>query len=145
MESKVETILAQVMELFMKYGIKSMTMDDIAGKLGISKKTLYNHVSDKRDLVAKVIKEGLNMEKCYFQEIDEAKLNAIDENFEIMRFVKEKINDTHASIYYDIQNTILQHGSSWRNTRKNFYQDGLNKICKKELKKVTIETILPLT
>ena len=41
--------------LFLRYGIKSVTMDDVASRLGISKKTLYQVVENKSDLIHKVI------------------------------------------------------------------------------------------
>jgi len=42
-------------KLFMRYGIKSITMDDVSRELSISKKTLYQYVEDKDDLVKKTI------------------------------------------------------------------------------------------
>ena len=47
MEENRKNILSKVAELFQKYGIKSVTMDDIARELSISKKTLYQYFSDK--------------------------------------------------------------------------------------------------
>src|SRR3546814_2940816 len=46
-----ERILSGAEELFCRYGIKSITMDDIAGHLGISKKTIYQFYKDKKELV----------------------------------------------------------------------------------------------
>jgi len=46
--------------LFMKYGIKSVSMDDISRDMGISKKTLYVHVDNKRELVKLVKRIGRN-------------------------------------------------------------------------------------
>jgi len=47
----LKNILLKVRELYTKYGIKSITMDDVARELSISKKTLYQYVTDKDDLV----------------------------------------------------------------------------------------------
>jgi AcrR family transcriptional regulator len=44
--------------LFKKFGIKSITMDDISAELGMSKKTLYQHVLDKAELVEKVVQNN---------------------------------------------------------------------------------------
>ena len=55
MNEELKKILLKVRELYMKYGIKSITMDDVAEELGISKKTLYQYVTDKDDLVGKFI------------------------------------------------------------------------------------------
>jgi len=55
MNEELKNILVKVHELYMKYGIKSVTMDDVARELSISKKTLYQYVTDKDDLVGKFI------------------------------------------------------------------------------------------
>ena len=46
-----EYIVEEADKLFCQYGFKSVTMDDIAKHLGISKKTIYQHFSDKNELV----------------------------------------------------------------------------------------------
>jgi len=51
MNEEQKRILLKVSELYTKYGIKSITMDDVARELGISKKTLYQFVSDKNELL----------------------------------------------------------------------------------------------
>ena len=62
MNEELKNILLKVRELYMKYGIKSITMDDVAGELGISKKTLYQYVTDKDDLVGKFIDNEIAIE-----------------------------------------------------------------------------------
>jgi AcrR family transcriptional regulator len=57
MHTELNEILEKVSLLYRRYGIKSITMDDVAKELGISKKTLYQHVSDKTDLVRKVVEQ----------------------------------------------------------------------------------------
>ncbi len=46
-----ENILDKSADLFLNYGFKSVTMDDIANALGISKKTIYQHLENKTKLV----------------------------------------------------------------------------------------------
>jgi len=48
MNEELKQIIEKVQALYFKYGIKSVTMDDVARELGMSKKTLYQYVSDKR-------------------------------------------------------------------------------------------------
>ena len=55
MNPKALSILEQVGRLYHRYGIKSVTMDDVAMHLGISKKTIYGFFSDKEDLVKQVL------------------------------------------------------------------------------------------
>lgn len=56
MEEKLQYILEESSKLFLRYGIKSLSMDDIARQLGVSKKTLYQYFSDKKELVQSVMK-----------------------------------------------------------------------------------------
>ena len=48
-------ILIKGAELFFRYGVKTVTMDDIATDLGISKKTIYQHFPDKDSMVFEVV------------------------------------------------------------------------------------------
>ena len=52
-----ERILEEAERLFWKYGVRSVTMEDIARKLGISKKTIYQHFSDKEQILYQVIED----------------------------------------------------------------------------------------
>jgi AcrR family transcriptional regulator len=48
-----QQILAKSTELFIKYGLKNLTMDEIARELGMSKKTIYQYCENKADLIEK--------------------------------------------------------------------------------------------
>ena len=52
-----QKIITKAAELYFKYGIKSVTIDDLANELGISKKTIYQHISNKEELIEAVINE----------------------------------------------------------------------------------------
>lgn len=54
-----ERILLSAEELFFRYGVKSVTMDEIARELGISKKTIYQHFPDKDELVFQVVEKRM--------------------------------------------------------------------------------------
>ena len=58
--TKIKEINHQIHLLFQQYGIKSLTMDDLANKLGCSKKTLYIYYENRADLVHKVISQDLD-------------------------------------------------------------------------------------
>jgi TetR/AcrR family transcriptional regulator, cholesterol catabolism regulator len=62
-----ERILEKSQELFFRYGIKTVTMDDVAKEVGISKKTIYQHFSDKDSIVYAVV-EAHFMQECRQQE-----------------------------------------------------------------------------
>ncbi|HEX6193727.1 MAG TPA: helix-turn-helix domain-containing protein, partial [Chitinophagaceae bacterium] len=50
-----ERIQNKAEELFMQFGIRSVSMDDIANNLGMSKKTVYQYFVDKDELVEAVV------------------------------------------------------------------------------------------
>jgi len=101
--SEQETkILVQATAIYMKYGIKSVTMDEMARQLGISKKTLYMFVSDKNELVEKCVLLAHEGEICQIGIINEKNKNAIDEILEISRFVSGELKKIHPSIFFDL-------------------------------------------
>ncbi len=70
--------IEKITPLFLQFGIKSVSMDDIAKKLGISKKTLYQLFKDKTDIVIKTIDNiKIQMQKIV-DEFNNSKLNAIE-------------------------------------------------------------------
>jgi TetR/AcrR family transcriptional regulator, cholesterol catabolism regulator len=85
-EAKIK-ILQGAETLFLRYGFKSITMDDVSRELGISKKTLYQYFTDKNDLVNQTVENHLNKEKHYCLQLVETEkdpiafLLAISENF----------------------------------------------------------------
>jgi len=103
MDDKLKEILPKVAETFMRFGIRSVTMDDIARQLRISKKTLYQYVSDKKDLVFKCMQFEQEEDKCHIQDILDDKMNAIDEMFAITSKVSDQLQEVHPSIFYDLE------------------------------------------
>ncbi len=103
MDEKWKELLEKVGDIFMRFGIKSVTMDDLARQLGVSKKTLYKYVTDKRDLVNKTFESFLEQDKCMVEEISTKTSNAIDEVFDMSEYVTSTIKDIHPSIFYDLQ------------------------------------------
>ncbi len=89
--------------LFLRHGIKSMTMDDVAAGLGVSKKTLYQHVSNKSDLVKKVIDLECRVQESKIDKIRGEEYNAIRESFEIGRSLIALLREMHPSIHYDLE------------------------------------------
>jgi len=103
MNEELKNILVKVGCLYKKYGIKSITMDDVSRELGISKKTLYQYVQDKNELVAQVIDLGMEKQIVVFNELFCKGLNAIDELFEVNKMVAQMIKQHNASEDYDLK------------------------------------------
>ena len=98
-----ERIKHKAHELFMQFGLKSVSMDDIATKLGISKKTIYQFYADKDALVDDVIQSLIqhNQQCC---DIDQQKAdNAVHEIFLAMDFIMEVFRSMNPSLIFDMQ------------------------------------------
>jgi len=102
MDKQLEQILDKVHALYNKYGIKSVTMDDVAKELGMSKKTLYHYVKDKNDLVEKVIALEFSIRAKEMNKIRELGLNAIEELFEVNRLINMMLKRVNPSMEYDL-------------------------------------------
>ncbi len=78
-------------------------MDDVARELGISKKTLYQYVEDKNDLVAKVIEMEIAEKTLLFGKTNNTGLNAVEDVFEVHRVVQQMIRDYNPATDYDLR------------------------------------------
>jgi TetR/AcrR family transcriptional regulator, cholesterol catabolism regulator len=102
MEPK-ERILVKAEELFMKFGIRSVSMDDIANHLGMSKKTLYQYFADKDELVLGVVDRHINdlQHECTLCHKD-AK-DAIHEIFITMERIMEEFSNMNPMLLHDLE------------------------------------------
>jgi len=96
-------IAEKVCKLYRNYGIKSVTMDDVAHHLGISKKTLYEYFSDKRDLVIAVMRSISQNKTVDFSVPQEQNVNAIEELFYYYNVQVKMIRDHKPSFIYDLK------------------------------------------
>lgn len=98
-----DKIIAKASDLFLKLGFKSVTMDDIAGEMCISKKTIYKYFCNKEVL----IEESTTMvHKAVHESIDtivDFNHNAIEENFQIRRMFKEMFKAGESSPVYQLK------------------------------------------
>jgi AcrR family transcriptional regulator len=96
-------IRLQAHDLFMQYGLKSVSMDDIANKLGMSKKTIYHYFADKDQLVDEVVGTVIsqNQQVCNF---DRSRAeNAVHEIFLAIDMVMEMFRSMNPSLVFDMQ------------------------------------------
>lgn len=98
-----DTILKKANEMFLAYGFKSVTMDDIATELGISKKTIYQHFANKNDLVEASTDHLFETVSCGIDNIREQDKNSIEEIFIIRSFMMQQLNNESASPFYQLQ------------------------------------------
>lgn len=129
MEDKKLHILQNVGNLYLKFGIRSVTMDDVAREFGISKKTLYTYFTDKEDLVNQVIDFYLN--KPAFNLNGDDAGNAIDHFFAVRKHVIKTIKYFNNHLEFDLKKLYpelykkvhnVKRERIYSNTVKNFVQ-----------------------
>ena len=98
-----ETILKKSGEIFLRYGFKSVTMDDIANELGISKKTIYKYYNNKVELVDEAISRLHQRMHERINAICELGFNAIEENFEVKKMFKDMFKNSDDSPMYQLE------------------------------------------
>jgi len=96
-------IFSKAEEMFMRYGAKSITMDDISKSLGISKKTLYQYVENKVDLINKVITFYVKRENEVMSEIQKKATDAIEEIYMISKHVETHLKVLQPVAMYDLK------------------------------------------
>jgi AcrR family transcriptional regulator len=110
MEEREQQIIAEAGKVFMRLGIRSVNMDDVAQHLRISKKTLYQYVKDKNELVEHVIANVCKHHSTVIDGICAKGLNAIDEDYEVTHFVVTEVGGVHPSVQFDLQK---YHPKAW--------------------------------
>lgn len=102
MEAK-ERILEKTHDLFNRYGIRSVSMDDIAAQLGMSKKTLYQYYADKDELVNAVFTKVLDVNKSECISCKQKGENPIHEIFLSFDMVEEMLTTMNPAVLFDMQ------------------------------------------
>jgi AcrR family transcriptional regulator len=128
MEDKKQYILEEVGKMYMRHGIRSVTMDDVAAELGVSKKTLYQNFKDKAELVSQVVESFLSKdEQCHCHENDS--LNAIDRVFWMREHLNNLLKLAHNNLEYDLKKSypkLYKKISEYKKER--FYEDSFSVI-----------------
>lgn len=106
MDQEVETgerILIEAEQLFFRYGVKSITMDEIATHLGISKKTIYQFYKDKKELVYKVIETKIQKQQIEMEEIIEIALDPVHEVILTSDLLKKVFQNMNPFLLMEVQ------------------------------------------
>jgi len=98
-----DRILLISKDLFFQYGVKSITMDDVAKHLSISKKTIYQFFKDKDELVLSVAQMHLESDMKALQLIASTAQDPIDEILKLSEHLKLSLQNLRSSVLYDIE------------------------------------------
>lgn len=108
-------IIVGATELFKKYGIKSISMDDIARHLSISKKTIYQHYEDKDKLVFEVLVKDLNNDKNELIGISNKSKDVIEELMLCGEYMRTHVINLNPALLFDLKK---YHPEAWK-----YFQD----------------------
>jgi AcrR family transcriptional regulator len=109
--SQIERIIEGGEELFLTAGIKSVTMDDIARHLGMSKKTIYQFFKDKNELVIALVKKKLQEDEDNMSVIISQSGNVIEEMINMMKCSEEIFSRINPIVIHDMQK---YHPDAWK-------------------------------
>ena len=124
-----ERILEKTHELFHQYGIRRVTMDDIATQCGMSKKTIYQYFKDKDELVDAAAQAHIHQNKCLCEEHSKQAKDALHEVFLAMEMAKEILEKLHPAILRDLEKYYPKTFVKFRTHKDEF----MYKVVKKNL------------
>ena len=96
-------IISKCEELFLELGFKNVTMDDIAYAMGISKKTIYIHFSNKTELIENVVFSVLEFFHKNIEQIIKEAVNPIEELYDIKMFVMNYLKNERGSTQFQLK------------------------------------------
>jgi len=126
-----EKLLKGAEDLFMRYGVRSITMDDIARHLGISKKTIYQHFADKDDVVVSVAKSRLEKQRQQFDKVTAESKNSVEEMVKLSYCIKENMRDTNPSVLFDMQKYHQRAWNVWLEFKHKFIRHSIMQSLKR--------------
>jgi AcrR family transcriptional regulator len=126
-----ERILNHSTTLFLRDGIKSVSMDDIAASMAMSKKTLYKWFENKDQIVLAVMSKHLSKAQGECTTVAAGAANAVEEMLTISRWADEQFSDIHPSIFNDLKK---YHPAAWDlfgEHKNTFILDQITKILRR--------------
>jgi AcrR family transcriptional regulator len=123
-------ILKTAVELFSKFGFRSISMDDISHQLGMSKKTVYQYFADKDEIVTLAVQTHLAQEKEALKKIQSEVKDAVDFFMRVNNYLMRNIRDTSSATIYDLKK---YHGRAWK-VIEHFRNDFLLKAVTENLR-----------
>lgn len=129
-----DKIIAESINLFMNYGLRSVTMDDIAKHLGISKKTIYLHFKDKEDIIIQTTSKFFDSEHKKMDEIENLSENAVEHLYKLTFWLRERIKNTNTNAIYDMKKYYRLAWEKYKDYKHNVIYNSVIKNLKRGMK-----------
>jgi AcrR family transcriptional regulator len=120
-----DRILKGAEELFLKYSVRSVSMDDIARHLSISKKTIYQYFADKDEIVTMVAVYHMEKNRIQFDSYKAAAKDAIDEMVRISICLKSDFQKMNPAVLFDMQKYHAKAWSVWMEHKQNHVRESI--------------------
>lgn len=120
-----QRILAGATELFMRYGIRSVSMDDVASHLSVSKKTLYQYFADKDEIVTTVAAYKMEDDQKKYDGFRQSSKNAIEELARISGCIKVDFQKMNPSLLFDLKKYHPKAWGVWLSHKQKFIRESV--------------------
>ncbi len=129
-----EKIIEAASTLFMSYGVKSVTMDDIAKNLAVSKKTIYQEFADKNELVLLFAERHLLRYESEFHKIGSNASNAIEELYLTSLCLRKIVEETSPNVMYDLKKYHTKAWNHYLGYKESLFKDNVKKVIERGMK-----------
>ena len=123
-----EKIVEAASELFMQYGIRTVTMDDIAKHLSISKKTIYQYFKDKRELVNTITRLHLDIEENRFDGVIEESENTVHELIIVSQCLRDSMQEMKINIMNELQKFYPEAWKLYMDFKQNVMKESIRDV-----------------
>lgn len=130
-DSNKERIIRLAREQFYKYGVKRITMDDLARELGISKKTIYQEYRDKDELINEMAAIDMKNHGAQIQHMAKTADNAVDEIVKTMQYINNTFSAINPALFFDLKK---YHVRAWKQY-ESFKMQCVTEVIQKNLKR----------
>jgi AcrR family transcriptional regulator len=132
--STEEQILKGAQELFFRYGIKGITMDDVAKHLSMSKRTIYEKFPNKDAIIEILFTQHINSHVEDLKKFNHSSANAIEEIFMMLQPMKEIFESMNPRLLLELKKLHSQAWEQFVKFKKTVLKDTLIKNMKRGIK-----------
>lgn len=130
-------MLDKIDDMFLRYGFKSISMDDIARELGVSKKTLYQYVDSKNDLVKQVMHRHIDKDLACIEGFVKTSKDAIEELMLIAAYILETLKKLNPKTIYELKKYYREIYDDW----ESFHKSHVYREIKENLNRGVVEGV----
>lgn len=123
-----EKILDVAKEQFSRFGIRSVTMEELARAVGISKKTIYQEFEDKKDLVKEVFTKILDEDRQKMVAILEGEDKVIEHLVKMSQMMRERLSTMNPMVIVEVQKYFPEAWRIFEEFKTNFIQEDLIRV-----------------